>query len=206
MKIVEIFSSFQGEGFWTGHPMTFIRVAGCPVACPFCDTDYINGTPWSIEQIMDEVNNLGNQRVCITGGEPLATPNFDNLCAELASLGYTIHCETSGCYPRTPRAITEADIWFTVSPKGEWLGAKKNFLEDEWLEEAAELKILVPSTPDELIKRWLDKAAHYGVLISFQPENYATTVNLFNLKIAEEYSRSSGYPLSLQMHKFTNWR
>jgi len=205
MKIVEIFSSFQGEGFWTGHPMTFIRVAGCPVACPFCDTDYSKGEQRSVEDITQEVNDLGNQRVCITGGEPLVTPSFDLLCNELRPYGYDIHCETSGCYPRTPGAIEHADIWFTVSPKGEWLGAKKNFLEDEWLEEAAELKILVPSTPDELIKKWLEFIPK-EMFVFFQPENFTTEINHFNLKIAEEYARGTGYPLSIQLHKFTHWR
>jgi organic radical activating enzyme len=33
----------QGEGHWVGLPVDFIRLAGCPVGCHFCDTGYANG-------------------------------------------------------------------------------------------------------------------------------------------------------------------
>ena len=36
--IVETFHSVQGEGFWTGTNAFFIRLAGCDVGCPWCDT------------------------------------------------------------------------------------------------------------------------------------------------------------------------
>ena len=40
MKITEIFQSIQGEGKYTGYPMTFIRTSGCTRKCSFCDTPY----------------------------------------------------------------------------------------------------------------------------------------------------------------------
>ncbi|MEO0541875.1 MAG: 7-carboxy-7-deazaguanine synthase QueE, partial [Cyanobacteria bacterium P01_A01_bin.105] len=36
--IVETFHSLQGEGTWAGTSAFFIRLAGCDVGCPWCDT------------------------------------------------------------------------------------------------------------------------------------------------------------------------
>ena len=38
MKIVEVFRSIQGEGKWLGTDVIFIRLPGCNLKCPFCDT------------------------------------------------------------------------------------------------------------------------------------------------------------------------
>ena len=35
-----IFSTIQGEGDLLGEPMVFVRLAGCPVNCIGCDTNY----------------------------------------------------------------------------------------------------------------------------------------------------------------------
>jgi len=40
LQLAEIFYSVQGEGTWTGTPAVFVRLAGCNLACDFCDTDY----------------------------------------------------------------------------------------------------------------------------------------------------------------------
>ncbi len=40
LQLAEIFYSIQGEGTWTGTPAVFVRLAGCNLACDFCDTDY----------------------------------------------------------------------------------------------------------------------------------------------------------------------
>jgi len=36
--ITELFSSFQGEGPYVGRRQIFIRFAGCPFSCFYCDT------------------------------------------------------------------------------------------------------------------------------------------------------------------------
>ena len=37
--VSEIFSSIQGEGKYVGCRQLFIRLIGCNMDCPYCDTD-----------------------------------------------------------------------------------------------------------------------------------------------------------------------
>ena len=101
MKVCEIFSSLQGEGKYTGYPTTFIRLAGCPFSCSFCDTEYSKkeGKKMSIDRIMSQVNKLNNRHICITGGEPLMQEETLSLVYELLSFSYNVSIETSGLVP-----------------------------------------------------------------------------------------------------------
>src|SRR3546814_17283051 len=38
LKITEIFLSVQGESSSVGWPTVFVRLTGCPLRCPYCDT------------------------------------------------------------------------------------------------------------------------------------------------------------------------
>ena len=70
MRIVEIFYSLQGEGFLAGVPSVFIRLAGCPLRCKWCDTQYAQdrttGDEFSIDQIIKELGIL-HQKTTRTG-------------------------------------------------------------------------------------------------------------------------------------------
>ncbi|MFA5784449.1 MAG: 7-carboxy-7-deazaguanine synthase QueE [Phycisphaerae bacterium] len=76
MKVNEIFYSIQGEGFLAGVPSVFIRLAGCPLSCNYCDTKYSrnygDGEELSAEQVISRVQNYPARYVVITGGEPMA--------------------------------------------------------------------------------------------------------------------------------------
>ena len=62
MNIVEIFYSLQGEGRLTGVPSVFVRVAGCPLRCTWCDTVYAQdpsaGEDLSVEDILEKTASL----------------------------------------------------------------------------------------------------------------------------------------------------
>ena len=93
-----IFSSIQGESIYSGFPTTFIRFTGCNLKCDYCDTTYAyeEGEELNIEAIMEQVEKLNNNYVCLTGGEPLLQEDVQQLINELTNYGYQISIETNG--------------------------------------------------------------------------------------------------------------
>ena len=113
--IVETFHSVQGEGYWTGVNAFFIRLAGCDVHCPWCDTKH----SWnrsrhpqkSTKELVKEAIAVNPAIVIITGGEPLMHDLFP-LTTAIRNAGMQIHLETSGAHPYS------GDFdWVTFSPK-----------------------------------------------------------------------------------------
>ena len=100
MRISEIFYSLQGEGFLAGTPSVFIRLAGCPLRCRWCDTKYAwdetAGQHYSIAKIVQTVQQWPSKFVVITGGEPMINSDFPQLVQELKERGKHITIETAG--------------------------------------------------------------------------------------------------------------
>nr|WP_156341333.1 7-carboxy-7-deazaguanine synthase QueE [Pseudanabaena sp. 'Roaring Creek'] len=115
LPIVETFHSLQGEGAWMGTNAFFIRLAGCDVGCPWCDTKI----SWNMKRhpqiaIADLVKQAIAAKpaiVVITGGEPLMH-DLTELTAELKAQGLRVHLETSGSHP-----FSGNFDWVTFSPK-----------------------------------------------------------------------------------------
>src|SRR5437667_3874660 len=72
--VAEIFFTIQGEGHLRGFQQTFIRLAGCSVGCPECDTDYSRKQTLAAEEIAeraaDITPNMIDPWTWITGDEP----------------------------------------------------------------------------------------------------------------------------------------
>jgi 7-carboxy-7-deazaguanine synthase len=115
LPVVETFHSVQGEGVWLGTNAFFIRLAGCDVGCPWCDTK-ISWNPnrhpqRSISDLVAEAKKAAPRMVVITGGEPLMH-DLTFLSAALRDQGLRVHLETSGAHPFTGKFD-----WVTFSPK-----------------------------------------------------------------------------------------
>lgn len=112
---VETFHSVQGEGYWAGVNAFFIRLGGCDVHCPWCDTKH----SWnkdrhpqkSVEELLTTARNVNPRIVIITGGEPLMHDLFP-LTTAFRNRGMQVHLETSGAHP-----FSGDFDWVTFSPK-----------------------------------------------------------------------------------------
>ncbi len=93
-----MFYSLQGEGRFAGVPSAFIRLAGCPLRCRWCDTKYAwlpsAGQDVSILQITEFVEKTPAKHVVITGGEPMVAEHIAELANSIKDRHITI--ETAG--------------------------------------------------------------------------------------------------------------
>ena len=107
-RVVEVFSSLQGEGPRLGGRQIFARLGGCNLACDYCDEpDTIpipSGAVRSAEWVKGEIEGLARARahraVSWTGGEPLLHPQFlMPLMRWARKRGLENHLETNGTLP-----------------------------------------------------------------------------------------------------------
>ena len=121
MRVLEIFASLQGEGVNLGRPSVFIRLAGCPIRCVYCDTKYSwgfdTGVEMSVGEIVEKAASFGVGHVVVTGGEPLVWlgRGLEELVRGVKRLG-SVEIETSGVYPPTDELDKYVD-YYDVSPK-----------------------------------------------------------------------------------------
>lgn len=83
--IIEIFSTFQGEGSFIGKRQIFVRFAGCNLNCNYCDTvnskSIKSGKMMSVDDVLAEINKIKTpdcDTLSFTGGEPSLYPEFIN--------------------------------------------------------------------------------------------------------------------------------
>ena len=78
MRLFETFTSVEGEGILYGTKTLFVRFAGCPFTCFYCDTVEAlppdSGTEYTIKEaasLIDESIQEHTYKVNFTGGDPL---------------------------------------------------------------------------------------------------------------------------------------
>ena len=99
LDVQSIFYTVQGEGPFTGNPAIFIRLAGCNLQCPGCDTDYTSQRSFmSVDSIVEKAASLVKgfrPLVVITGGEPLRQ-TLEPLLVRLTGMKFAVQVETNG--------------------------------------------------------------------------------------------------------------
>lgn len=169
----EIFASLQGEGPSLGRPVAFVRLSRCNLACTWCDTAYTwrfegdnrphrDGTAFdrkANQVTLDEVDvaariaALGQDRLVITGGEPLLQ---GAALARMVALlpGISVEIETNGTV--APHAALDPLVaQYNVSPKLAHSGnpAELALLPERleaWAEDARAWFKFVVAEPDDL--------------------------------------------------------
>ncbi|AIL33308.1 7-carboxy-7-deazaguanine synthase QueE [Basilea psittacipulmonis] len=195
-RIVEIFESLQGEGYFTGTSCIFLRFGKCNLRCSWCDTNYEAFQIYCTEDILQRISIYQSRTIIITGGEPTIQPYISDLLQILKARGYRLHIETNGLKP-VPKEID----YIAVSPKA--LYAKR--YQKSCITQADEVRIVVDQVDILPFCKWVEhriKAEHYYLSpceVNGQMNIYETIrqIGLLN-------ARGSDYPhwqLSIQTHK-----
>lgn len=168
----------------------FVRLAGCNLACDFCDTDYSLKFVTSVADVVRKVGEIGGEcpMVILTGGEPLAQAETRDLIQALRADGRRVHIESNG----TIAADLPDDVWLCVSPKERVI--------ERMAHRANEVKLIVDGrVPTE----WLDLFSGKP-LILLQPEGNKPA----NITLAVEFAKAQPkrFAISLQTHKFIGVR
>lgn len=118
-KINDIFYSIQGEGYYTGSAVIFIRFSGCNLKCSFCDTDHSRYKFLTKEEIYTKIKKFNSKHIIFTGGEPTLQINKE-LCLYFKRKGYYLSIESNGT-----NKIDNYIDWITISPKNKDFTQKK---------------------------------------------------------------------------------
>jgi 7-carboxy-7-deazaguanine synthase len=126
LAINELFTSIQGEGPSIGMPCHFLRLAGCNLACSFCDSTYAwNGTEKAkiepVESVAQHLLSSYPKNLVVTGGEPLLQATALGQLADRLSYGWRIEVETNGTLRPRDSLASHVAQW-NVSPKLESSG------------------------------------------------------------------------------------
>ena len=221
----EIFASLQGEGPSAGMAVAFLRLSRCNLSCVWCDTPYTwhftgddrphrDGRTWDrkfnqvtldTDEVAAIINDLGQRRLVITGGEPLLQGKE---LAELLDLlpDMMVEIETNGTIE--PHADLDPFVdQYNVSPKLAHSGnpaalAWRPALLDHWAAEPrATFKFVIATSTDVAQVREL--AAHHHIppdKIILMPEGIDSETLRSRLEWLAPMCMESGYRLGDRLH------
>lgn len=131
-RLVEVFSSIQGEGILVGRRQVFVRTFGCNLRCTYCDSPETlkeSGSPaqcriedppgsWTFRCLSNPVSagdltaivrgylSEPHHSLSMTGGEPLLHAAFlERWLPDVRALGLKIFIETNGLLPDHLRRV-----------------------------------------------------------------------------------------------------
>lgn len=100
LQVHSIFYTIQGEGPFAGTPACFVRLGGCNLRCPLCDTEYTEGvfeaSPEDVVDLVQATKVHDKGLVVITGGEPFRQEATGLLAELLFDAGFYVQIETNG--------------------------------------------------------------------------------------------------------------
>ena len=132
-RIFEIFTSIEGEGILYGTKTLFVRLAGCPYSCFYCDTlDALpldSGKEYSITEACNLIDsNLQDNtfKVNFTGGEPLIQ---HEAVSELAK-----HVKTRGIPTYLESACFDSKKFLYVLPSIDFVKIEFKTIDSEFID------------------------------------------------------------------------
>lgn len=205
LDIIKVWETIQGEGPYAGLPAVFVRLAGCNLDCPLCDTDYTsNRVTHTTAQLLELVASVRKEKglVVLSGGEPFRQ-NVLNFILALQAEGYFVQVETNGTMP--PPLPWPREAMIVCSPKAginaalaEHIYAYKYVVQHG----AVDLADGLPLYALGALGRKVSRPVRTGSLIYVQPCDEQHEVrNRLNMNTAVNSCLKFGYRLCLQVHK-----
>lgn len=226
--IIEVFSSFQGEGPLIGQRQIFVRFAGCNLNCSYCDTQDSKsknaGTLMSVREVVSKINEILTPdcaTISFTGGEPSLYPDFISEVSKNFNL--KIMLETNGTLPNNIDLIEQLDIVSLDIKLNEHFD--EEFDKNIFINEIKSLNLLIsksisvyckvvilPSTKIKSIREVIEKLSENvlnksNIQIIIQPSSPLSDWKGLNFKLFEfseivgQYFEVSTIP---QIHKILN--
>lgn len=220
LRINDVYPTIQGEGVQAGVPMVLIRLQGCGVGCPWCDTRetwrispetrlssldsliasdvpaaWAEASPDEVAAFARSVSPPAFHMALVTGGEP-ADQELAPLVRSLRGVGLASALETSG----TALGHVGAGFdWVCVSPKEGMPGGKS--VREAAVTEADEIKFVVGKPGDvEKAARFVERFAASikpTACILLQPLSDSAKA----VQVCIDECMARGWRLSLQTHK-----
>lgn len=223
LAVHSVFPTIQGEGPFAGQAALFIRLHGCNLQCPGCDTEYTSvrkmTSPVDLAASVAMMRDPGDL-VVITGGEPFRQ-NITPAVWELLGMKFRVQIETNGtllppmwdpngpigngfpyhlttviCSPKTAR----------IHPNARNVHAFKYVLSAGYVDPADGL-------PTIALAHDIGRAEH----VARPPRNFTGTIYLQPMDVKDEdenmrnvlacvdsVMRFKKYTLGFQMHKYIN--
>jgi organic radical activating enzyme len=224
ISVQSAFYTIQGEGPQAGRPALFVRLAGCNLACWFCDTEFekptFNGAPQDLAACLErDFSPQQRELVVLTGGEPLRQQGALLLIAHLLAAGTKlVQIETAGtlwlqgleryveeglvqivCSPKTPRININIAVycqhWKYIVRSGE--ASHFDGLPRRGTQLATKDKLSELFRPRPVDGKW---SSPYTIWLSPCDEQDPAK-NAANAHEAALLCMKYGYRLSIQMHK-----
>ena len=212
IPVNNIYPCIQGEGCNTGIPMVMLRLQGCEVGCPFCDTketwekssifqmptiqEALSQSPkWTMQDEQNIMLYLQEQYpnftwILVSGGEP-AQYDLSTLVGLLHDYGHKVAIETSG----TEEVMGNFD-WVCVSPKIDMPG--KKVIKQQAILRADEIKMVIGKPGDFEKLDTLLRDFKPDCQICLQPMSRSAKAT----QLCIEECQKRGYRLSIQTHKY----
>lgn len=215
LRVFKVWPTIQGEGPFSGEPAIFVRLGGCNLQCPKCDTDY---TSWIDELAPSAVLNRvvrvnehvpQSRLVVLTGGEPFRQ-NIGPLIAVLLGNGYMVQIETNGtlwqedslnwltsrvhvvCSPKTPRLNHD------LLP---YIGTLKYVLSADEIDPSDGLPTKVLGMPAPPARPWPKFIEDDGEVYVQPCDDQDPVKNAANVRACVESAMKFGYRMGMQNHK-----
>lgn len=220
--IVEVHHTFftiQGEGPFTGERSVFIRLAGCNLQCPGCDTEYTSQrTRMKPEEVVTKIQTEHPELpkgglIVVSGGEPFRQ-NVGEMCYALRQAGYEVQIESNGV--RKPDELAEElirrnEVTLVISPKtnriadvsAEIAHAFKYVLKEGDIDPTDGLPIR--ALEHKAVPKVARPPAGFSGVVYINPyDEKDEALNARHLAAAVQSCMQHGYRLGIQLHKILN--